>query len=149
MHFAGHYVVVDREPSASYLLFAENGEDAEASVLTNSEIDKMPFPRTKLVVMAACRSGLDNYFDGEGIVGLTRTFLAVGVPVVVASQWSVDSAAAAELMKRFHAHRRNDAMNTSRALRAAQLDLATEPNGRFNSPYYWAPFAVFGGYSEY
>lgn len=149
VHFAGHYVVVDRDPSRSYLLFSENGANPGARILTNAEIDKLQFPRTKLVVMAACRSGLDNYFDGEGIVGLTRTFLSGGVPVVIASQWSVDSDAAAELMKRFHAHRRNDAMNTSRALRAAQLDLAKEPNGRFNSPYYWAAFAVFGGYSEY
>ncbi len=149
VHFAGHYVVVDRDPALSYLMFSANDLDPGSSFLTNGEINKLKLPRTKMVVLAACRSGLDDYFDGEGIVGLTRTFLAVGVPVVIASQWSVDSGAAAELMEKFHAHRRVDGMNTSRALRAAQLDLANEPNGRFNSPFYWAAFAVFGGYSKY
>ena len=131
------------------MLLASNGKSASESILTNEELEKIRLTRTKLVVLAACDSGLENYFDGEGLVGLSRTFLASGVPVVVASQWSVDSDASAELMKRFHIHRRSNRMSTPRALRAAQLELATEQNGRFTNPYYWAAFAVFGGNSSY
>ncbi|MBK7933570.1 MAG: CHAT domain-containing protein [Acidobacteria bacterium] len=149
IHFAGHYVVAERDPDSSYMLLASNGKSASESILTNEELEKIRLTRTKLVVLAACDSGLENYFDGEGLVGLSRTFLASGVPVVVASQWSVDSDASAELMKRFHIHRRSNRMSTPRALRAAQLELATEQNGRFTNPYYWAAFAVFGGNSSY
>ncbi len=149
IHFAGHYVVAERDPDSSYMLLASNGKSAGESILTNEELNKIRLSRTKLVVLAACDSGLENYFDGEGFVGLSRTFLASGVPVVVASQWSVDSDASAELMRRFHIHRLANRMSTSRALRAAQLELATEQNGQFNNPYYWAAFAVFGGNSSF
>mgnify|MGYP001277118699 CR=1 FL=1 len=149
VHFAGHYVAVDRNPASSYLLLASASDDAGDSVLTNEELDKIRLEKTKLVILSACDTGSENYYDGEGMVGLSRTFLAVGVPVVVASQWSVDSEATSELMKRFHANRRIGKMNTARALQAAQLELASDPDGRFNSPYYWAAFGVFGGYSTY
>ncbi len=149
IHFAGHYVVVNREPSSSYMLFAKDGDETLNSIVTNTEIDGLNLSRTKLVILSACETGMEGYFDGEGMVGLTRTFLATGVPVVVASQWKVDSDATATLMERFHTHRRVNGLNTSRALRAAQLDLLNEPDGRFINPYYWSAFAVYGGYSTY
>lgn len=149
IHFAGHYVAVERDPGMSFLLVASVGDKLGEGILTNEELDKTRLERTKLVVLSACDTGTESYFEGEGMVGLSRTFLAAGVPVVVASQWSVDSDATSELMKRFHANRKIGKMNTAQALRTAQLDLASEPNGRFNSPYYWAAFAVFGGYSSY
>jgi len=149
IHFAGHYVVVDREPSSSYMLFAKDGDETLNSIVTNAEIDELDLSRTKLVILSACETGMEGYFDGEGMVGLTRTFLATGVPVVVASQWKVGSDATAALMERFHIHRRVDGLSTSHALRAAQLDLLNEPDGRFTNPYYWSAFAVYGGYSTY
>ena len=55
----------------------------------------------------------------------------------------------AELMKKFHFYRRRENLSTAAALRRAQLDLATAPDGRFRRPYFWAAFAVYGGYAEF
>ncbi len=152
LHFAGHYVVVDREPDSSYLLLAK-GPDSDApagsDILTNAELAQQDLGGLGLVVLSACQTGIDRYLDGEGMVGITRTFLAAGVPAVVASQWPVDSEATAILMKDFHKLRRSGGRSNTDALRQAQLDLAGSSGGRFASPYYWASFSLIGGVSKY
>lgn len=149
IHFAGHYVVVNDAPLSSYLLLAQNGKKMEDGVLTNSDLVNEKLSRVKLVVLSACQTGVEQYYNGEGLIGLSRTFLAAGAPLVVASQWSVETEASAELMKRFHLYRRQEKMSTTAALRRAQLEMLNEPNGRFREPYYWAAFATFGGYATF
>ncbi len=140
-HFAGHYVVEQNSPLSSSLILAES------DVLSNADLIGKKLEKTKLVIVSACDSGVEKYYKGEGLVGLSRTFLAAGVPVVVASQWKVDSDAAAELMTRFHKLRRTENLPTAKALRRAQLDLLE--NKRFENPYFWAAFAQIGGYAEF
>ncbi len=149
IHFAGHYVVVPEEPLSSYLLLARSGKNLEDGTLTNSELVDKKLPRAKLVVLSACQTGVEQYYNGEGFIGLSRTFLAAGAPLVVASEWSVDTEATAELMKRFHYFRRQEKMTTVAALRKAQLEMLDAPDGRFREPYYWAAFAAFGGYTAF
>jgi len=148
VHFAGHYVTVPGAPMSSFLLFAREGESA-ASELSNSELTGLDLPRTRLIVLAACRSGVETYYDGEGMVGMSRTMLAAKVPLVVAAAWNVDSAATAEFMKRFHTFRAEQKLPTTAALRAAQLEMLNDPSGNYRSPYYWAAFAVYGGHASF
>ena len=83
------------------------------------------------------------------MIGIARDFLAAGVPLVVASQWKVDSDATAELMMLFHRYRKQQNVSTTNALRRAQIDLLNSPNEKLRSPYYWAAFASFGGHAEF
>jgi CHAT domain-containing protein len=134
---------------SSFLLLASDGDDPAKSELSNLELQKMSLPRTKLMVFAACDSGIESYYRSEGMAGMSRTMLAAKVPLIVASQWNVDSAATARLMARFHEARRKEHLSTTAALRAAQLELINDPTGRFRSPYYWAAFAVYGGHADF
>jgi CHAT domain-containing protein len=102
-----------------------------------------------LIVLAACETGVDKYYDGEGMIGASRTFLAAGVPLVVASQWSVDSEATTEIMVRFHKYRKTGGLTTAQALRRAQLDMLDGDNKLYRDPYYWAGFVTFGGYTQF
>ena len=149
IHFAGHYLVAHNEPLSSSLLLAKNGEQTEKAVLTNSELIGEQLTRVKLVVLSACQTGAESFYNGEGLIGLSRTFLAAGAPLVVASQWKVDSDATAELMNRFHFYRRQENLPTTAALRRAQIEMLDAPDERFREPYYWAAFAVFGGYAQF
>jgi hypothetical protein len=67
-----------------------------------------------------------------------------GASSVVASLWSVDDEATAELMKRFYANMLQHGMMPAAALRAAQNSIRQEPQWR--SPYYWAAFTLQGEY---
>jgi CHAT domain-containing protein/tetratricopeptide (TPR) repeat protein len=150
IHFAGHYVVQPNAPLFSSLLLAKTGKgEVEKSVLTNADLTTEKLARAKLVVLSACQTGVEQYYNGEGLIGLSRTFLVAGAPLVVASQWKVDSDAAAEMMKKFHFYRREANLSSVAALRRAQLEMLNAPDERFRHPYFWASFAAFGGYAEF
>lgn len=151
INFAGHYLVKHGEPLFSGLLVTRTDGSAELEdgILTNSELTRLQLPRAKLVILSACQTGVEQYYNGEGLVGLSRTFLAAGAPLVVASQWQVDSEATAELMKRFHFFRRQEKLSTAKALRRAQMEMFESARGKFSQPYYWAAFATYGGYAEF
>jgi CHAT domain-containing protein/tetratricopeptide (TPR) repeat protein len=150
IHFAGHYVVEPQSPLASKLVLAKNGALAgDEGFLTNAELIGRNLSRARLVLLSACQTGVESYRNGEGLIGLSRTFLAAGAPAIVASHWKVDSDAAAELMKNFHRFRRQEGFSTAESLRRAQLAMLASPNQKYHSPYYWAAFAQFGGYVRY
>jgi len=97
-----------------------------------------------LVVLSACQTGIERQYRGEGAVGAARPFFIAGVPTVVASLWPVDSDASADLMVKFHQHRR-DGLRVTEALQQAQLELVRGTDVRYQHPYYWAPFLTIGG----
>lgn len=123
--------------------------DGGPGFLTNGDLIRYKLPRAKLVVLSACRSAVEDYYSGEGPIGLSRTFLAVGVPVVVASLWPVDSDATGELMKRFHFLRRSQKLSTAETLRRAQLEFVNDSGSARRQPYFWSAFAAFGGFTRF
>jgi CHAT domain-containing protein len=146
-HFAGHFAVNESAPLRSRLLLAKTGDD-DADIETHEILEKN-LDTIKLAVLSACRTGTENYYNGEGMIGAARGFLAKGVPLVVASQWDVDSDATAELMIKFHFYRKQHRLSTTNALRRAQLEMLNSSNERFRLPYYWAGFLPVGGHTDY
>lgn len=140
IHFAGHFLANRHSPGNSKLLFA-GGE------LRASELSTYKLPQAKLVVLSACETGFERYDKSEGAIGIARTFLALGAPLVVASQWKVDSERTKDLMIAFHRNRKITHMTSAESLRQAQLEVLR--NERTQSPYYWAAFSLFGGYANY
>lgn len=152
IHFASHYVVDEQNPMLSKLFLAKTSskanQEAGNDILQPLDVYEMKLPRARLVVLSACRtSGEKGY--GEGMVGMSRTFLAAGVPLVVASQWSVDSDATSKLMITFHKYRRQQGLSTVDALRRAQADMLGGLEPRYRHPYYWASFIVIGGSANF
>jgi len=148
IHFAGHYVTNESEPLLSKLVLAKQ-PGSDSSDLTVGELVDMKLPRAKLVVLSACETRGKAYYNGEGLIGIARTFLRTGIPLVVASQWSVESESTAELMLKFHHYRKLPGASSLSALRKAQLELLEDPNGFFSDPYYWAAFTTVGGYADF
>lgn len=153
IHFASHYVVDEQNPMLSKLLLAKknSGADREAvenSILQPLDMYEMKLPRARLVVLSACRTGGEKSYS-EGMVGMSRTFIAAGVPLVVASQWSVDSDATSGLMISFHKYRKQQGLSTVDALRRAQAEMFNSSEPRYRHPYYWASFIVIGGFSSF
>lgn len=140
VHFAGHFVANRRSPGNSKLLFA-GGE------LRSNQLSAYKLSKTKLVVMSACETGFERYNKSEGAIGIARTLLAMGAPVVVASQWKVDSVPTKDLMIAFHRNRKQKGMTSAESLRRAQLDMLSRENTK--APFYWAAFSMFGGYASY
>jgi CHAT domain-containing protein len=140
VHFAGHFVANRQSPGNSKLLFA-GGE------LRSSELSAYRLPLAKLVVLSACETGFERYSKSEGAIGIARTLLALGAPLVVGSQWKVDSEPTKDLMIAFHHNRKEEKMTTAESLRQAQLEMLSRE--QTSAPFYWAAFSLFGGFANY
>lgn len=140
VHFAGHFVANRQSPGNSKLLFA--GGD-----LRSSELSAYKLPKAKLMVLSACETGFEHYNKSEGAIGIARTLLALGAPLVVASQWKVDSEPTRDLMIAFHRNRKEKRMSSVESLRQAQLEVLSRDTT--SAPFYWAAFSLFGGYANY
>jgi CHAT domain-containing protein len=151
-HLAMHYVVNDQtETLSGFPLTPERGnleKETANGFLQSYEIYSLSLPRTRLVVLSGCQTGIEQQYAGEGAIGAARPFLIAGVPTVVATLWPVDSEASAELMASFHRHRR-DAAPVAKGLRGAQIEMARGADQRYRHPYYWAAFQTIGGLSSY
>lgn len=93
----------------------------------------------ELVVISGCDTAMGMQLAGEGMMGLTRGFLAQGARHVISTLWPVSDRASAQFMALFYQHL-HSAGSVAEALRAAQQDLKALPD--FRHPYYWAPYVL-------
>ena len=114
----------------------------ENGLLTAEEIIRLPRLSTELVVLSACDTGRGT-ITGDGVVGLSRSWIAAGVPSVVVSLWAVNDESTAVLMVDFYRslqqqphHPRNPAV----ALRHAMLTTMQ----KYPDPKKWAAFTLVG-----
>src|SRR6185369_10571844 len=99
-----------------------------------------------LVVLSACDTALGKDLRGEGLVGLTRGFMASGSKSVVASLWKVDDRSTAVLMAHFYRSMLQDGLTPAAALKSAKEAVRREPG--WHSPYFWAGFVLQGEYQN-
>jgi CHAT domain-containing protein len=85
---------------------------------------------------------LGKEVKGEGLVGLTQGFMYAGSARVVASLWSVDDRATAELMKRFYQGILGKGLTPATALRVAQVAMLKEKG--WSDPFFWGGFVLQG-----
>jgi CHAT domain-containing protein len=144
LHFATHGILNSQYPELSGIVLSLVDEEGnpQNGFLRGHEIYNLNFP-AELVVLSGCQTGLGKDIRGEGIVGLTRSFMYAGAARVMVSLWAVNDELTARLMSKFY----RDLLSAKRltpaaALRNAQLFLLKDK--QFNSPYYWAAFILQG-----
>lgn len=143
VHFATHAFLNPAQPELSNILLSrvDTAGHPEEGALWFSDIASMRMP-VNLVVLSACQTASGDRLPGEGLVGLSYSFLVAGSSRVVGSLWDVDDAATAELMRRFYASLYQGASSPAEALRSAQRAIAKMP--RWSNPFYWAGFTLEG-----
>lgn len=92
-----------------------------------------------LVTLSACETGLSRVAPGDELLGLVRGFLMGGAPMVLASAWTVEDQATADLMSAFYGEWVRGA-EPAQALRSAQRTIITNRG----HPYFWAAFSLHG-----
>jgi CHAT domain-containing protein/tetratricopeptide (TPR) repeat protein len=143
VHIATHGLLDTERPELSALVFSlvdEQGQPQDG-FLRAHEVYNLNLP-SELVVLSACETGLGKQVRGEGLVGLTRGFMYAGAARVLVSLWAVSDRGTSELMARFYRNLLKDGARPAAALRAAQIEMWRA--GRWQAPYYWAPFVLQG-----
>ncbi|BAZ02076.1 TPR repeat-containing protein [Tolypothrix tenuis PCC 7101] len=114
------------------------GEKKENNgLLTASEIFDMKL-KAELVVLSACQTGQGD-IKGDGVIGLSRSLIAAGVPSVVVSLWSVPDDSTKLLMTEFY-RQMQQTSDKAQALRQAMLITMKQ----YPDPRAWAGFTLIG-----
>lgn len=144
IHLATHGVLDNRDPLYSYLLLTQTDGDLENDGLLEAREIMNIHLNADLAVLSACETGNGRISTGEGVIGMSWAFFVAGTRSMVVSQWRVNSASTAQLMKTFYQAlaMRPDAANKSEALRQASLRLLKD--ARYRHPFYWAGFVLVG-----
>jgi len=141
-HFAGHSVLRNGQPGLLLSTETALGQSVlETGFLTADDVTNIEPKHCRLAVLSACSTARPE--DGTPLNrhGLVSAFLYSGVPHVIASEWDVDSATTAELMKRFYSHLLAG-VTSAQALKEASAEIRRDPVT--SHPYYWAAFQAFG-----
>lgn len=166
VHLATHGIIDENKPNRSGLALSTKSElsasSSEDGMLRSSEIFGMNI-NSDMVVLSACNTGLGKMVDGEGMLGMQRSFFYAGTSTVVVSLWNVYDRSTASFMNEFYKSLLQQ--DTSQgwidhalrwigweqsipfgakatAMREAKLKMIKHP--LFNHPVYWAPFIVVG-----
>ncbi|TMQ74029.1 MAG: CHAT domain-containing protein [Candidatus Eisenbacteria bacterium] len=141
IHVATHGEANQAEPERSGLWMAAAADGSGPGFVSVSDILGLHLG-ADLVTLSACETGLGRVVRGEGVIGLTRAFLAAGAQSVMVSLWKVNDRSTAVLMERFYRGLLGQGEPGVAALAQAKRALIADPAMR--SPFYWAPFVLVG-----
>jgi CHAT domain-containing protein len=117
------------------LAFAPSSQDD--GWLKSEEIINLNL-NAELVVLSSCDTALGR-ITGDGVIGLSRSFFAAGVPSVIGSLWAPSDKETVLLMTKFY---ENLSKNPDKAYALRQAILATMK--KYPEPRHWAAFTLIG-----
>ncbi|AWM38850.1 hypothetical protein C1280_18925 [Gemmata obscuriglobus] len=120
-------------------------EPGNDGFLTLHEISRLKLTGCELTVLSACVTNVGPQRPLEAGVTLAGAFLGAGSRGVMASCWSVDDRATAEMMSGFFGSiRAGGGKGTAypEALKDARLAVKRTPG--WEAPFFWAPFVYVG-----
>ena len=137
-HFSGHAIIQRDQPA---LLLQRYPKEV---YLDCRQIRTWRMPRSKLVNLAGCNTGIGPIADGEAPWGLIPAFLDAGSPAVLASLMEVDDASTSSLSCRFYDQLRKG-VGIAKALQTAQLALLDSVRTPSDTkPQSWTPYILVG-----
>jgi len=139
LHLSTHGVF-SSDPQKTMLLAwdqAMNVQELKEILAQGTEAERRSL---ELLVLSACETAKGDRRSALGIAGVATQ---AGARSTIASQWLVDAASTAELMKLFYQNL-NAGHPKAEALRQAQLTLMSNP--QWQHPYYWSAFILVGSW---
>ncbi len=137
IHLATHGLLDDFSSSGIPGAIALAPASQDSGLLTASEILNQRI-RSRLVVLSACDTGRGR-ISGDGVIGLSRSFIAAGAASVLVSLWAVPDTPTAELMQEFYQQLQVNP-DQAQALRQA----IRQTKQKHPHPKDWAAFTLIG-----
>lgn len=145
LHLAAHAQLNREAPAWSRLVLASSAPDDPGTIYA-WQIRELPLGHTRIAVLSACSTAAGHIWSNEGMVSLASSFLAAGVPAVIAPLWNVEDHPTTQLMLALH-RRLRQGDDPATALREAQLSMLYNADPGLRPPARWAAFEVIGGTS--
>lgn len=151
IHFATHGLVVPEMPELSAIVLSQfkNEQDGEDGYLRMGEIEKLKI-NADLVTLSACETGLGKIYGGEGVVGLTQSFLIAGANGLSVSLWQVADLSTSKFMVSMYGLVEQENTGFDQTINEIKRKFIRGDFGDdYRAPYYWAPFVYYGNSGAY
>ncbi|TSE10227.1 CHAT domain-containing protein [Aquimarina algiphila] len=139
IHLSLHGLVDLDDPGRSCILFDDNQKEfiLSAQNLYGNRLN------ADLVLLSTCHSASGKIYSGEGVQGMSKSFLLGGAHNIMSSLWNATEASSIAITTSF-LENIHDGLPKDLALHQSKLDYLsrTEPNKKH--PYYWANFILLG-----
>ena len=145
IHIAAH-----GEPTSGEIVLSPNSSQSQSSspvdepdsyLLKQRDVTNISV-KARLVVLCCCYTGKGKV-TSEGVIGITRSFLAAGARSVLSTLWPIDDEATKEFMKTFYDELCNETP-VCEALRRTMVLFQNHEKSEFRSSRIWAPFTIYG-----
>jgi len=146
IHFATHGLVVPEVPELSAIVLSQfkRKQGREDGYLRMGEIAKLNI-KADFVNLSACETGLGKIYGGEGVVGLTQSFLLAGSNAVSVSLWQVADESTSRFMVTMYDLVQNKGMNYADAItEVKRMFIKGKFGEEFKAPFYWSTFVYYG-----
>ncbi|WP_172957425.1 CHAT domain-containing protein [Aphanothece sacrum] len=140
IHFATHGTFDNENPLQGLIALAPSGNEYNGMFTAEKILNLGYLLNAELVVLSACDTGRGK-ISGDGVIGLSRSWMIAGVPSIIVSLWQVpDEKATPLLMEKFYQEHTQKNSNKAQALRKAMLETKTQ----HPEPKNWAAFTLIG-----
>jgi len=139
VHLSLHGLVDADDPSRSCIIFDDSDQEF---LLSPPDLYKNHI-KADLVLLSACHSANGRVYKGEGVQGMSKSFLLAGAQNVLSSLWNASEYSSMEITQSFLMHAK-DGTTFDRSLRKAKLDYLSRVTPSQRHPYYWANFILLG-----
>jgi CHAT domain-containing protein len=163
VHFSTHGMSMPRFPELSALVLSQPSKPAagqmnagepasEDGYLSMGEIVDLDL-EADFVNLSACETGLGKIYAGEGVVGLSQSFLIAGAKGLSVSLWQVADESTKEFMIGMYRLVEEKGLSYAEAIREMKLRFlgrggtnrgGTDYGERYSNPFFWAPFVYYG-----
>jgi CHAT domain-containing protein len=96
----------------------------------------------ELLVLSACQTAKG---DNRAALGIAGVAVRAGARSTLATLWSVNDEATADLMVQFYQELANTTVTKAEALRRAQVAILQNPKYK-QHPYFWSPYVLVGNW---
>ncbi|HSC45531.1 MAG TPA: CHAT domain-containing protein, partial [Candidatus Acidoferrum sp.] len=139
LHFTAHGTSSRLQPLESAVILSPDGDSYK---LYARDILQHPLS-AYLVTVSACNGAGTKTYAGEGLVGLSWSFLRAGSHNVIAGLWEVSASSTPQMMDQLYQNLLAG-QDPATALRNAKLSLV-HSSGNYRRPFYWAPLVLYSG----
>jgi CHAT domain-containing protein len=142
IHFVAHGTASTLSPLDSSVVLSKNDSADSSFKLYARDVIAHPL-QADLVTISSCYGAGTRFYTGEGLIGLSWSFLRAGARNVIGALWAVSDTSTPEFMDDFYSELAKGRAPAT-ALHDAKLHML-HSNGVFRKPFYWAPFQLYTG----
>ncbi len=134
------------DPEETFILTDDESDNFNKYSLKINELGRLLQTRDKLkpielFFLSSCRTAAG---DNRAVLGIAGIAVKSGARGTIAPLWYVDTTSSNVLVKEFYENLFTKQVSKAEALHLAQKSLRKYKNGKFNTPYHWAPFVLVG-----